>query len=245
MPYALISVLIVSSISLIGVFTFAVKQEKLKKILFILVSFSAGALLGGAVFHLIPEAVEEIGFGKKMGFSFLGGIVVFFILEKFIRWRHCHVPTSDQHPHAFGYMNLVGDAFHNFIDGMIIAASYLISIPLGIATTWAVVFHEIPQEISDFGVLLYAGFSKGRALLLNFLTAFFAIFGCLVTFLLSRFIENFSLLLVPFAAAGFVYIAGSDLIPELHRETNFKKSLIQLFFLVLGIFLMFFLGFLE
>lgn len=245
MIYAFVSVFIVSIISLIGVFTLTIKEEKLRKILLFLVSFSAGTLFGDAVFHLLPEAVEEFGFANKLGLSFLTGLISFFILEKFIRWRHCHIPTSENHPHPISYMNLAGDAFHNFIDGAIITASYLVSLPLGLATTWAVIFHEIPQEIGDFGVLLHGGFSKKKALLMNFISALFAIFGCLITFTLNNFIQNFSLLLVPFAAGGFIYIAGSDLIPELHRETGIKKSLAQLMALILGIGLMFLLKFLE
>lgn len=242
---ALISVFIVSLISLIGVFTLAIKEEKLKKILLFFVSFSAGALLAGAFFHLIPEAVEEMGFGKKLSFSLIGGIVVFFVLEKFIRWRHCHIPTSENHPHPVSYMNLVGDAFHNFLDGTIIAAAYLVNFSLGLTTTLAVIFHEIPQEIGDFGVLLHGGFTKKRALFFNFLSALFAVLGCLVTFLMSNFVAGLSWLLVPFTAGGFIYIAGSDLIPELHRETSAKKSFFQLLALILGIVLMFFLRFLE
>jgi len=242
---ALISVFIVSLISLIGVFTLAIKEEKLKKILLFFVSFSAGALLAGAFFHLIPEAVEEMGFGKKLSFSLIGGIVVFFVLEKFIRWRHCHIPTSENHPHPVSYMNLVGDAFHNFLDGTIIAAAYLVNPSLGLTTTLAVIFHEIPQEIGDFGVLLHGGFTKKRALFFNFLSALFAVLGCVVTFLMSNFVAGLSWLLVPFTAGGFIYIAGSDLIPELHRETSAKKSFFQLLALILGIILMFLLRFLE
>ena len=242
---ALISVFIVSFISLIGVFTLAIKEEKLKKILLFFVSFSAGALLAGAFFHLIPEAVEEMGFGKKLSFSLIGGIVVFFVLEKFIRWRHCHIPTSENHPHPVSYMNLVGDAFHNFLDGTIIAAAYLVNPSLGLTTTLAVIFHEIPQEIGDFGVLLHGGFTKKRALFFNFLSALFAVLGCVVTFLMSNFVAGLSWLLVPFTAGGFIYIAGSDLIPELHRETSAKKSFFQLLALILGIILMFLLRFLE
>jgi len=245
MFYALISVFIVSLISLIGVFTLAIKEEKLKKILLFFVSFSAGALLAGAFFHLIPEAVEEMGFGKKLSFLLIGGIIVFFILEKFIRWRHCHIPTSENHPHPVSYMNLIGDAFHNFLDGTIIAAAYLVNVQLGLTTTLAVIFHEIPQEIGDFGVLIHGGFTKKRALFFNFLSALFAVLGCLVTFLMSNFIAGFSWLLIPFTAGGFIYIAGSDLIPELHRETGVRKSLIQLLALIFGIALMFVLKFLE
>ncbi|MCX7779073.1 MAG: ZIP family metal transporter [Patescibacteria group bacterium] len=236
-----ISVLIISLVSLIGVFTFAISEEKLKKILLFLVSFSVGSLFGSAFFHLIPEAVEEFGFGKRTAFLLLIGLLGFFILEKFIGWRHCHLPTTASHPHPLTYLNIIGDAVHNFIDGSIMAGAYLISFPLGLSTTLAVIFHEIPQEIGDFGVLIYGGFSKWRALFFNFLSALSAFLGAVITLLLSNalgFLVNY---LLPFAAGGFLYLAGSDLIPELKKETSLKKSFIQFVFIVLGLSLMFFL----
>ncbi|HLD27606.1 MAG TPA: ZIP family metal transporter, partial [Patescibacteria group bacterium] len=162
--YSIVSVVIVSLVSLAGVVTLAFNLEKLKKILIFFVSLSAGALLGDVFLHLLPELVEEAGFGLKVSLLFIAGIFIFFILEKYIHWQHCHEPISASHPHHLGKMNLIGDALHNFIDGLIIAASYLISVPLGVASTLAIVFHEIPQEIGDFGVLLHSGFSKAKAL---------------------------------------------------------------------------------
>ena len=166
--YTLSAVIIVSLISLVGIFTVAIKLEFLKKILMYLVSLSAGVLLGGAFFHLIPEAAEAGGFTPAIAFSLLIGIVTFMLLERAICWRHCHVPTSPDHPHHFAYMNLVGDGLHNFIDGMIIAGAFLVSIPLGVTTTIAVIFHEVPQEIGDFGVLVYAGYGRLKALMMNY-----------------------------------------------------------------------------
>lgn len=235
----LVSVLIVCLISLIGVFTFVFSEEKLKKFLLFFVSFSTGALLGGAFFHLIPEGVEEFGFGKKMAILVLAGLLGFFILEKFISWRHCHLPTSASHPHPLTYLNIIGDAIHNFVDGGIIAAAYLISFPLGLSTTLAVIFHEIPQEIGDFGILLYGGLSKKRALFFNFLSAITAFLGAIVTLLLSNTFSNLTNYLLPLAAGGFLYLAGSDLIPELKKETSISKSFVQFFFIILGISLMF------
>jgi len=161
--YTLTAVVIVSLVSFLGVLTLAFKLDVLKKILMYLVSLSAGALLGGAFFHLIPEAAESMGFGLRLGLYILSGIILFFALEKIICWRHCHIPTSKDHPHPIALMNLVGDALHNFIDGMIIAASFLVSIPLGISTTIAVLLHEIPQEMGDFGVLVDGGFRRMKA----------------------------------------------------------------------------------
>lgn len=243
--YTLLSVIAVSLISLIGVFTLAIKAEKLNRLLIYLVSFSAGALLGDAFIHLIPEAFEILK--NKLLFSvyILLGILVFFILEKFLHWRHCHKVACDDHPHPFSYVLLVGDTVHNLIDGMVIAASYLASVPIGIATTLAVVFHEIPQEIGDFGSLVYGGFKRTKALLFNFLTALTAVAGALIVLVLNLNDGKFTEFLVPFAAGGFIYIASSDLIPELHKDTDPKKSFWQLLTFILGIGLMFGLLILE
>jgi len=237
--YTLISVSLVSIISLIGVITLSMNNEKLKNFLIYLISFSAGALFGDAFLHLLPGAVEENGFRLSISISILSGILIFFILEKIIHWRHCHVYDAKNHVHPFAYTNLVGDALHNFIDGLIIAASYLVSIPVGIATTIAVILHEIPQEIGDFSVLIHAGFSKGRALFMNFLTAITAILGALAGLWLAGEVEGVTFILIPVAAGGFIYIAGSDLIPELHKHSaNFKKSVLQFVMFVIGILIM-------
>ncbi|MCH8067454.1 MAG: ZIP family metal transporter [Nanoarchaeota archaeon] len=243
--YSLASVLIVSLISFVGLLTLTIKADKLKKILLYMVSFSAGALFGDAFIHLLPEAVEEIGFGLNISIYVLLGIGFFFIIEKFIHWRHCHIPNSKEHVHPFAMMNLFGDGVHNFIDGLIIAASYLVSIPVGIATTLAVILHEIPSEIGDFGVLLHGGFSKGKALFYNFVTALAAVLGAIVSLSISSYVENITVFLIPFAAGGFIYIAGSDLIPELHKEVKVKKSLLQFIAIVLGVSVMLLLLLLE
>jgi len=243
--YSLTSVLVVSLLSFIGVLFLAVKKSILQKLLLFLVSFAAGGMLGGAFIHLLPEAIDQLGVGFNFSLSVLGGILAFFILAKFIAWRHCHIPTSRQHPHPLALMNLVGDAFHNFIDGVIIAASFMVSFPLGIVTSLAVVFHEIPQEIGDFGVLVYGGFSKVKALFFNFASALTAILGAVLTLILGSRLVGVIPLVIPFTAGGFLYIAGSDLIPELHKETNLLKSGVQLLGLLLGIGLMVVLSFSE
>ncbi|MCR4368625.1 MAG: ZIP family metal transporter, partial [archaeon] len=162
-------------------------------------------------------------------------IIFSFIVEKFIRWRHCHQPTSAHHPHPLATMNLLGDAVHNFLDGLIIGASYLISIPVGIATTLAVAFHEIPQEIGDFGVLLHAGFSRGRALLYNFGSALTSVLGVLTALFLGSYTGAIETFAAPFAAGLFIYIAGSDLIPELHKQDDSLKSIIDLVAFIAGV----------
>lgn len=239
--YTFSAVLIVSLVSLVGIFTISIKLEALKKILLFLVSLSAGVLLGGAFFHLIPEAAEKTGFNINLAGFVLAGILIFFALEKMICWRHCHVPTSDEHPHPIAFMNLIGDAMHNFIDGMIIAGTFLVSIPLGISTTLAVIFHEIPQEIGDFGVLIHGGFSRFKALMLNFASALTAILGAFVVLALNMKIETVSSFLVPFTAGGFIYIAGSDLIPEMKKDIKPLNSIIQMLFLLFGLGIMYFL----
>ncbi len=243
--YSLLSVFFVSIISFIGVFALKIRQERLKTILIYFISFSAGALFGDAFIHLLPEAVGKEGFTLAVSLSLLSGILLFFVLEKVIQWRHCHIPITKQHVHPFAYMNLIGDGLHNFIDGMIIAASYIASIPVGIATTIAVVLHEIPQEIGDFGVLLHGGFSRGKALLINFISALTAVLGVLLAFILKGFVINLEVILIPLAAGGFIYIAGSDLIPELHKETKLGMSAMQILSFILGIGVMIALLLLE
>lgn len=244
--YSILSVAIVSLLSFVGIFFLAVNKERLQRILLFLVSFAAGGLLGDAFIHLLPEAVEEAGgFSLSLSIAVLTGLLAFFVLEKIICWRHCHIPTSDEHPHPVALMNLIGDAFHNFLDGLIIAGAYASSLSLGVATTLAVVFHEIPQEIGDFGVLIHGGFSRRKALLLNFGSAALAVLGALVGIFLESRVEGLNSWLIPFTTGGFLYIAGADLIPELKKETGLKKSAPQLAGLLLGIGIMWALTLLE
>lgn len=233
--YTIGSLLLVSSISLIGVFFLSLQEKILKKLLIFFVSFAVGGLLGDAFIHLIPEAFEKVGSNLATSLLILTGIFIFFFLEKFIRWRHCHIPISEKHVHPLALMNLIGDAAHNFIDGMLIGASYVASIPLGISTTIAIILHEIPQEIGEFGVLLHSGMPAKKALLLNFCSAIFALFGGIIALTISARIENFAFYLLPITAGGFIYIAGSDLMPELQHETKISSSIYQFFFILLGI----------
>ncbi len=251
--WSIASVVIVSLISLIGLSTFGIKTETLKKFLIYMLAFSAGALFGDAFIHLIPGIVKKQGsFGLFPSISLLSGIVLFFIVEKFIHWQHCHIPVSKEHIHPFTYMNLVGDGVHNFIDGLIIAGSYLVNLQIGIATTLAVVFHEIPKEMGVFGVLVHGGFSRGKALALNFLTALIAVSGTIIALLIGSEVADITTsILLPIAAGGFIYIAGADLIPELHKETashsspQVAASLLQLLAFVSGIGVMALLLLLE
>ncbi len=248
--YTILSVVIVSLVSFIGVISLSFKKN-LDKLLLSLVSLSAGTLFGGAFLHLLPEAVEKAGFTLQVSLTLLAGIVVFFVLEKLIHWRHCHAHVHDKsHQHEtqtkhIAIMNLVGDGLHNLLDGLIIAGSYMISIPVGIATTIAVILHEVPQEIADFGVLLYSGLSKAKAIMFNFLSAAVSIVGAIIGLIIGSKSGSFIEMIVPFATGGFIYIAGSNLIPELHKECRLRDNFYHLFMMIIGIALMLALTFME
>lgn len=245
--YSIISVLAVSCVSMVGVLTLSFTLEKIRNALFLLVSFAAGALLGDAFLHLLPEVIEGAG-GLEITHSLyiLGGIALFFVVEKIIHWRHCHEPADEKsHIHPFAITNLVGDAVHNFIDGVVIGASYLVSIPLGLATTLAVIFHEIPQEISDFGVLIHGGFTKTQALVVNFISALTAVFGAIIALSLGAFADGLIVPMLSVTVGVFVYIAGADLIPELHKELKVRKSIAQFLAFLAGIGVMMLLLMLE
>jgi zinc and cadmium transporter len=237
---ALMSVFLISIVSLVGVMTISLGLERLKGLLLILVSFSVGSLFGGTFFHLLPEAFARQGFGPEVPMWTLTGILLFFVLEKFIHWRHCHVPASEEHLHPVVFMNLVGDAMHNFIDGILIGAAYLVSVPIGITTTLAVVAHEIPQEIGDFGTLVYGGLSVKKALLVNFASALTAVLGVVLVLTFGPHVGNISNQILPLTAGGFIYIAGSDLIPELRKDTGVKASLAQFLAILAGLFVIYF-----
>lgn len=241
----IISVLTVSLISLIGLLTLTVKPEQLKKALLALVSLAAGALLADAFIHLLPEVIKTTDQIFSVAIFILIGIFIFFFLEKVIRWRHCHEPDCYEHNKALAPLNLIGDGVHNFLDGVIIAGGFLASFPLGLATTLAVIFHEIPQEIGDFGILIHGGYSRKKALIFNFVSALFAVVGAVLTLMIGARIDTLGQYLIPITIGGFIYIANSDLIPEIHKETNLKKSLIQLLAFLAGIGIMFLLLLVE
>ncbi len=234
--YIIISTFFISLGALVGVFTFSLKQEKLSKILLFMVSLSAGALMGGAFLHLLPEATEKLE-AETVFIIVLISFILFFLVEKLFHWRHCHKGKCNIH--SFGYMNLFGDSIHNFIDGLIIAATFLTDVKLGFITTLAVALHEIPQEIGDFGVLLYAGFEKEKALIANFLVALTVVLGGIVGYFLSFRLQNFVSYLLPVAAGGFIYISASDLMPEIRKEESLKKSLLSFGMFLIGVLLMY------
>ncbi len=236
--YTLVSVIIVSLVSLIGVFTLGMKDAFLKSMLHYLISFAAGALLGDVFIHVIPE-ISQQGFSPRVGIYFLIGIVIFFLLEKTIVWYHTHDDEDSEHhdDHAnpsFVYVSIIGDSLHNFIDGLVIAASFLVSIPLGIAATIAVIFHEIPHEIGHFAILIHGGWSKGKAMLYNFGSALTSVLGAVIVLLFAKEIQAPQLLL-SLAGASFIYLAMSDIIPELHKEKSVVKSFWQIVSFIIGV----------
>lgn len=244
-PQIVLSVLVVSLISLVGVLYLTLSLPRLQKLLLWFVSFAAGTLLGDVFLHLLPELIEENDTTPSLSLTILAGILFFWIIEKFIHWRHCHTPSSIDHPHPLAFMNLIGDALHNFLDGMIIASAWFVSPAVGIATTIAVVFHEIPQEISDFGVLIHAGLTRTKAVLFNLLSALTALAGAGLVIWLQEWSEAATPWLVAATIGGFIYIATADLFPELKKDARLSGAFQQLIGILLGIGVMAILLLLE
>lgn len=253
---ALLSVLGISLVSLAGVFTLSLGKARLERVIFLLVSFAVGAMLGGALLHLIPESYQALGEGPQTGLLVLTGVVAFFVLEKFLHWRHQHgapeaIEGATGHVHhghshgvdaaaPFALVNLVGSVAHNVIDGAIVAAAYLVSFQTGVVTTLAVMLHEIPQEIGNFGVLVYGGYPPRKALLYNFVAGLGGLVGAGLVLALGGSVEGLADWLLPITAGAFLYIAGSDLIPELNRRHSYPatKAVGQLVMMLLGIAVM-------
>lgn len=242
----ILSVIAVSAISLIGLFLIPLSNTTGRRVFSFLISFSAGALLGDVFIHLLPELAEEDHFNLNTSLYILGAILVFFFLEKYLHWHHHHGEGEEQDhandAHPFVYNILFGDFIHNFIDGLVIAGAYQLDFKLGVATTVAVILHEIPQEIGDFGVLIYGGFTKAKALIYNAISAAGSLLGVGVAYIFAD-TENILPLLAALGAGSFIYIATADLIPQIHKEHNRPYS--QLAGIVLGIASMALLMYLE
>ena len=238
--WIIISTSLISLCALVGVFTLSLKDETLNKILLKLVALSSGAMLGAAFLHLMPEGTKELG-AEAFFPLVLIAIIFYLLVEKFFHWRHCHKKGCETH-NTLGYMNLVGDSVHNFIDGLVIAGAFIVDIRLGLVTAAAMAAHEIPQEIGDFGVLLYSGFAKKRALLLNFLVALTTVVGGLAGWVLSRYSIGAEKYLLPLAAGGFIYIAVSDLLPELRKEIRMGVFAVNFLIVLAGAALIYVVG---
>ena len=233
--WALGSAFVVSLISLAGLATLPFKEESLKGIVFLLVSLAAGALFGDAILHLFPEIFRKTAHPVASSLWVIAGIFSSFIIEKFFRWRQEHGLHPHDHIHPVGRMILVSDGLHNLLDGALIGASYIAGRSVGLATTFAVILHELPHEMGDFGVLLHSGFSRTRALLFNFFSALVAIAGVGIAFVFQSAMTDFPAVALPVTAGTFLYIAGSNLTPELHKENAPLKSLYQFLALLAGV----------
>ena len=243
--YSLTSTAVVSLISLIGIATIMLGVQRLERVIPLLISLAVGGLFGDALVHLLPEAFEEADSQALTSFYVILGILLFFVLERYLHWHHEHRAHSVSPVHPVAYINLVSDGVHNLLDGLIIGAAYLVSVPIGLATTLAVALHEVPQEQGDFGILVHAGFTPRRALLMNFLSAGLAFVGVIISLLVGPNVGDYTVFMIPLTAGGFIYIAGSDLIPELHSETGLPGSLAQFAMMSGAIGLMFLLLLLD
>ncbi|UPA22862.1 ZIP family metal transporter [Candidatus Peribacteria bacterium] len=238
--YTLISVIVVGLLALIGIVLFLFEEKVIRKVLLSFVSLSTGALLGDVFIHILPDLAENTETFSRSLLVVLGGILFSFILEKFIHWRHCHVlPSGEHHHHPMGIMNMAGETLHNFIDGLVIAAGYLASPAIGLSTTLAVILHEIPHEVGNMAVLLHAGFGRKKALFFNFLSGVACLLGAILVLVFAQSSAGLADMMLPFAAGNLLYIAGSDLIPELHKETRLPHGIVQFLCILAGMALMY------
>jgi zinc and cadmium transporter len=243
--YTVLATIVISLTGFIGFFTLSLSEKILHRVLFVLVAFSAGTILGAALFDLLPEAVELVD--EALVFPIVAaGFVFFLFLERVIYWYHGH---GHEYEHGeekvtmgFAYLNLIGDFIHNFIDGMIIAAGFINGFIVGLTATIAVLFHELPQEMGDYGILVYAGMERRRALALNFLAAVSVIIGGAFGSLFIASVEELSGWMVAFSAGAFLFLSASELIPEMLKEDDRGRSVIQLAILVLGMLTIYSLG---
>ncbi len=245
--YTILATLVAFLSSFVGIFTISLNEKTLHKLLTILIAYSAGTILGAALFDLLPEAVELVD--EALVYPIIAfGFVFFLLLERTIYWYHGHghehefEREEEEETKSFAYLNLIGDFIHNFIDGMIIAASFVNSVTVGVAATIAVIFHELPQEMGDYGILVYAGMERRRALLLNTAAAMSVIAGGLFGSFFLNTVENLEGYMVAFSAGAFLFLSASELIPEMQEERDRGKALIQLVVLILGMATIYMLG---
>ena len=239
----ILATVLVSLISLSGIlliFNRPIKESLLR----VLISISAGSLLSVVFLDLLPEAIEAELYEPHLIFGVvLASIIFFFLFEKVLHWHHCRCDYHEEHDEKkhLIYINLIGDAVHNIVDGFLIAASFMLDFQAGVIVTLAVILHEIPQEVSDFGVLLYAGLSKAKAIMANLLVALSAVFGAVIFYFFGQSFEKAIPLMVAFAAGNFIYLSMSDLIPELHHEKDSKKILKNSLWLLAGVLIIYLL----
>jgi zinc and cadmium transporter len=236
---AMLGVGLISLIPIFGFVTLILSRKKLDKYLHLLVSFAVGALLGNAFLHLLPELIEEATNYRQLSIAIICGILLFYVIEQFLQWHHCHEQASREHTRPVGVMSQIGDTVHNFLDGVLIAGSFSINVELGWATVLAVMLHEIPQEIADFSVLLYAKWPVRKIIFVNMLTALAAFGGLLLGFIVNNSFSTFSQIAVAVTTGGFIYIACTDLIPDLHNNggERIRERVLQLAVILVGVLL--------
>jgi zinc and cadmium transporter len=234
--WIVLSGILMSVIALVGSVTLLLRPETLRRMLRPLVAFAAGTLLGGALLHMLPTAVEEAGPCPDVFLAVLGGFALFFAVEQFLHWHRSHRGTADG-PRPLTYLILIGDALHNLIGGLGVAAAFIADTRAGIGAWLAAAAHEVPQELGDFGVLVHGGWPRGRALLFNALSALTFLIGSLLAYLASFQFDV--TLLLPFAAGNFLYIAASDLIPEVKRGVSPGANLVNFAALSAGIMVLY------
>ena len=215
--------LLMSAIALVGSVALILQETTLKRLLLPLVALAAGTLLGGALFHMIPASVERRGNDLSIYVWIVIGFVLFLGLEQFLHWHHCHRAPSEHRP--LTYLILIADGVHNFVDGLAVAAAFLVDIKVGISAWIATAAHEVPQELGDFGILIHGGWDKRQALIYNFLSALTFMVGGLVAYGASFTVDV--TFLVPVAAGNFIYIAAADLIPEIKREDSVQSNIVH------------------
>jgi zinc and cadmium transporter len=238
LAWILATTILISLLAWIGIFTLFLSDDLLDRLLLVLVALAAGGLIGGAFLHLLPRAIREYGVEDTlpMFLYLLVGFCLFYVLEQFIHWHHHHGATHEKD--AVSYLVLVSDTIHNFIDGLVIAGSFLVGVDVGLVTAAAIALHEIPQEIGDFGVLVYGGFERFQALVLNYATQATVVVGGLVGYGFTNVLGGTPTFLLPFAAGNFIYIASSDLIPEIKHEEDHRKAAVYFLVFLTGILLM-------
>jgi len=225
LSWIVVSGVAMSSIALVGSATLLLRPGQLQRLLLPLVAFAAGTLLGGALLHMLPAAIEIVGPRPSVFLWLLAGFTAFFALEQFLHWHHSHREIEGVEHRPLNYLVLIGDGLHNFIGGLGVAGVFLIDVRLGLTAWLAAVAHEIPQELGDFGVLIHGGWKRGQALLFNFLSGLAFLAGALVTWSASQAVDL--TFLVPFAAGNFLYIGASDLVPEVNKHRSASTSAIH------------------
>lgn len=226
-----------TAIALVGSVTLLLRAETLQRLLLPMVAFAAGALLGGAVLHMLPAAIDAMGLRPPVLLWFLAGFTLFFAIEQFLHWHHGHRGIAGIAPRPLTYLVLIGDGLHNFLGGLAVATAFITDVRLGVSTWVAAAAHEVPQELGDFAILVHGGWKRERALLYNVISGSTFLVGGLVAYIASAHIEVSFLL--PFAAGNFAYIAASDLIPEVKHNHGVRDNAVHLAALVSGIALLY------